>query len=198
MSTHGNKQTDLMGLFYDYNLYIPTRTLYIGRTAVETEDDCDTNHYMAENVIKSLHLLESMSTLPINIIMNNTGGEVEQGMAVYDAIKGCRSHVTMTAMGNAMSMGSIILQAADHRAMSPNAKFMIHLGEISISAHPKTAKRWVEDDEKFNEWTSDMFLEKVRKVHPRFTKRKMSQLLDHDTILGAQEALEYGFIDEIK
>ena len=95
---------------------------------------------MAERAIKALHILDSTAPTgdkPITVIMNNPGGDEYHGMAIYDAIKSCKNHVTIVVFGMAMSMGSIILQAADKRVMSANSRVMIHYGTWGINDHPK-------------------------------------------------------------
>ena len=104
MSTR--RQIDDIEVFFEQGLYVPTRTIYMGEIL-----DGGTDHVMAERVIKALHVLDANSEAPIAILMNNPGGDEYHGLAIYDAILGCKNHVAITAYGHAMSMGSIILQA---------------------------------------------------------------------------------------
>jgi ATP-dependent protease ClpP protease subunit len=98
--------------FIDEDIYLPTRTLYMGSTGDNDGLENGVNYSMAERMIKGLHILDSSATeQPITIIMNNLGGDFVHGMAIYDAIKICRNHITIKVFGHAMSMGAIILQA---------------------------------------------------------------------------------------
>jgi len=178
-------------IFHSCHIHIPTRTIYMGQ---------ETNHTMAESFVKNLHVLESINKEPIVIIMNNIGGDEYDGMAIFDAIKACESHVTIKVSGNAMSMGSIILQAADERLMYPNAKFMIHYGSpVLVSSEMSTQNnyRWIEESKKFDKLMESIFMKKINEKLPEFKLSQLRKLLEFDTILSAEEALQYNFIDKI-
>ena len=65
--------------------------------------------------------------------MNSIGGEWSDGMAIYDAISLSKCYVTIIVYGQAESMSSIILQAADEKIITPNSYFMIHYGSSDAS-----------------------------------------------------------------
>lgn len=186
--------------FYDYDIYPETRTLYMGSVSDNDGDESGTDYAMAERVIKGLHILDNSAPAgdkPITIIMNNLGGDPVHGMGIYDAIKACKNHVTIKVFGHAMSMGSIILQSADRRVMSPNARMMIHYGNMSVSGHAKIVYSSVEENKKMDQVMLDIYLEKIRQKKPTYSAKKIADLCDFDTYLGAEEALEMGLIDEI-
>lgn len=158
------------------------------------------NSLMAERVIKGLHVLDTSAPSldkPITIQMNNPGGEVVHGMAIYDAIRLCQNHVTVIVYGRAMSMGSIILQAADERIMTENSKFMIHYGYFGLSDHQKTVYQWVDESRKYDSWMEGMYLERIKEKHPLFTHGELEKMLNFDTILTAQETVELGLADRV-
>lgn len=183
--------------FHDYSLHIPSRTLYMGSENYEDYGESGTDGAMAERVIKNLHILESISKDPILVIMNNFGGDVNHGLAIYDAIKGCQSHVTIRAIGYAMSMGSIILQAADNRVMTPKASQMIHYGHLSIDKVAGTTYKIVAEAKREDEWMEQMYLEKIREKKPSFKLKHLKEMLSHDTFLTAQESVDLGLADSI-
>lgn len=183
---------------YDYDLYIPTRTIYMGSTESSIEyGESGVEAVMAERVIKALLLLDQQNA-PITIIMNNPGGDWYHGMAIYDAIKQCQSHITVKVFGMAMSMGGIILQAADKRLMAPNSKFMMHYGTDGIqSVHSKIFKKWADEGEKNNDHMEQLFLDKIHEKNPKMTLSKLKNMLDYDTILSPQETIDLGLADGI-
>lgn len=185
--------------FHDYGIYVPTRTLYCGSEAydLDSDEESGTDGKMAERIIKNLRILEALSSEPIIIIMDNVGGDFYHGGAVWDQIKLCKSHTTIQVMGHAMSMGSVILQAADTRVMAPNAKQMIHYGETAASGHPTVVSKWVEEDKKLNRWMEQMYLEKIQEKNPNFKLKKLKEMLSFDTILTAQESIDLGLADKI-
>lgn len=187
--------------FYDYDIYPETRTIYIGSVDNDAEfGESGTDGAMAERAIKGLHILDSGAPAgdkPITVIMNNPGGDEYHGMAIYDAIKVCKNHVTVIVYGHAMSMGSIILQAADRRVMAPNSRMMIHYGTWGIHDHPKIVYRWAEEGKKFDKWMEDIYMEKIHQKKPDFSIGKLRDMCNFDTFLNAKEALDLGLIDEI-
>lgn len=186
--------------FHDYSLYIPTRTIYMGSEVVSDDDfsESGTEAMMAERQIKNLHILDNLNQDPITIIMNNIGGDEYHGMAIYDAIKACKSHITIKVYGHAMSMGSIILQAADTRIMAPNSRQMIHYGTVGIENHAKTAEKQAEECEKNDRVMEELYLKRIHEKNPAFTLNKLQKLLDHDTFLTAKESVDLGLADEIE
>lgn len=184
--------------FMSNDLYIPTRTVYIGPCS---EDDHETNAIMAERAIKNLHILDSKSDDPIEILMLNYGGEVTAGMAIYDAIQICQSHVTIKVFGCANSMGSIILQAADKRLLAPNAELMIHYGESGYeSNHPKNIRAQVKRSDEFDKWMKEMYMDRMNEVRDddeAITMRKIDTLLNFDKYFTPEQAVEEGLADGI-
>lgn len=183
--------------FHDYGLYLPSRTIYMGSEIVGEDTESGTDALMAERVVKNLHILDKQSEEEITIIMNNLGGDVNHGLAIYDSIRACRSKVTIKVFGNAMSMGSIILQAGDERIMGPNAVQMIHYGYLGVHAHAKTAYKQADENKRIDAWMEKMYLEKIREKIADFSPQRLKGMLDHDCFLTAEKSVELGLADKI-
>lgn len=190
------RNRDDVDRFHDYGIYLPSRTLYMGSEIVGDDTESGTDALMAERMIKNLHILDKDGE-EITIIMNNLGGDVMHGMAIYDAIKACRSNVVVKAMGNAMSMGSVILQAADERIMAANAVQMIHIGYFGTDGHAKTAYRQADEAKRLDKIVEKIYLDKIREKHPEFSSQRLKGMLDHDTYLSAAQSIELGLADKI-
>lgn len=189
-------------LFHGYGLHIPTRTIFMGSEsssdmAIETGGESGTDHTMAEKVIKNLHILTRLSNDPITIIMDNVGGDVYRGIAIYDAIRACTCEVTIVVRGHAMSMGAYVLQGADRRVLAPGSKVMIHYGQISISGEALTVYKWIEEYKKEDRKMEKVLLEKIQEKQPHFTLQRLKRMLSNDTIFSAEEAIGMGLADEI-
>jgi ATP-dependent Clp protease protease subunit len=184
---------------HEFNLFIPARLIWVGSETQNDDMDIEsgTDAFMAERLIKNLLILDNASSEPITILMNNVGGEETHGMAIYDAIRCCRCDVTIKVFGQAYSMGSIILQAADHRIMAPNAKQMAHYGTLSLEGHAKTVEKTMKDSAKMNKWMERMYLERIQVKNPDYTMEQLQSLLDHDTFLTAKESVAMGLADEV-
>jgi len=194
---------DEVDKWFEYDLFIPARLIFMGSYTSDWDgNESGVNHSMAEGFIKSMHVLERMQPAPglsdeITVIMNNPGGEWYHGMAIYDTIEASSCHVTIRAVGHAMSMGSIILQAADRRIMSPNSRLMIHYGTSGFNNHTKIVQKWAEEDKKICAWMEQLYLSKIQVKHPGFTLKKVREMLSFDTILTAEEAVNLGLADEV-
>lgn len=183
--------------FHDYGIYMPTRTIYIGSESYEDESESGTDGAMVERTVKNLHVLDHLSQDPINIVMNNLGGDEYACFAIIDAINSCKANVTITAVGHAMSAGSLILQAADERVMAPLAVQMIHYGTWFCSDHSKTFQQWAKEGERIDQWMEQYYLERIREKKPRFLIKTLRDMLDHDTFLTARESKDLGLCDRI-
>jgi len=176
--------------YFDYDLHIETRTIYIG----DSEDN-GVGPLMAERVIKAFTLFNMTPDKPVRIILNTLGGSVWHGYAIYDAIKASPCHVTIEVMGSAMSMGSIILQAADERIMHPNAIFMIHDGSETYEekTHVRDIERWAEYSKKIDRPRMyQIFAEKSGKPAHYWEKKSVN-----DYILTAEQVVEEGLADKV-
>jgi ATP-dependent protease ClpP protease subunit len=148
--------------WFDLNVDMDHRTIYMG-SAGYTYDESETgvDHLMAEFFIKGMHALEVKNKKPITILMNNPGGDWYHGMAIYDAIKCSQCHCTIRVYGHAMSMGSIILQAADRRIMMPNSRFMIHYGYDGKLGHAKIVYKWADEGKRVNWEMENIYLDRM-------------------------------------
>lgn len=132
----------------------------------------------------------------LRLILNTPGGNVVDGFALIDYLKHLRTsghHVTVVVLGQATSMGAVILQAADHRVMGANAWMMLH--EVSGGLSGKVAIQKDTSDWYWRLWDqctqmlaerSHMSVEEIKEA----TERK-------DWWLSAQQAVALGFADEI-
>lgn len=179
---------ELTDLFHERGINLPTRTLYLGP---------DVGDETAAEFIKNLHVLERLSDDPITVLMNNCGGDDYNGLAMFDAVRLSPCDVTMVVRGSAMSMGSIILQAADRRIMGPLATQMIHYGQAEMSGHALTVQRNAREAARVNEWMEAMYLARIHERRNDFNLRELRALLDHDTYLTAEAAIDLGLADEI-
>lgn len=103
----------------------------------------------------------------------------------------------MEVYGCAMSMGSVILQAADIRVMHPNSTMMIHYGEAGMVGHAKDFDRVAAEYDRLNKWLENLYLEKMREVNEKITLRKVKDILKFDTYLTAEDSVKLGLADLI-
>lgn len=184
--------------FYDYDIYLSQRILFMGSVNVteDLEGESGTDSQMAERIIKGLAILDQKEG-DITIIMNNVGGDHYHGMAIFDAIKACKNHVTIKVFGHAFSMGSIILQAADIRILAPHSRVMIHYGTDGGSMNGKDFQAKAKEGERLDVLVEDIYLDKIQEKQPQFTRADLKAILTVDTYMSPEEALNLGLADEI-
>ena len=172
---------------YDiYSRLLKDRIIFLGE---------EINDAVASTVVAQLLFLESEDPgKDIHMYINSPGGSVTAGMAIYDTMNYVKCDVSTTGIGMAASMGAFLLSsgAKGKRYALPNAEVMIHqpLGgaqgqatEIQIAAEHilKTKK-------KLNQILADNAGKPVEEVEKD---------TDRDNWLSADEAKEYGLIDEV-
>lgn len=190
------KSRDELDRFHDYDINLSSRTIWLGGDS-EGEDEGYITFRTAEKIIKNLVFLEEINKDPITILMNTPGGDVDAGFAIYDAIDKSNCHITIRSY-RAESMGSIILQAADHRVMTPKSKLMIHIGSLGFSEnHAKIVYKWIEQTKKDDRAAEQILLKKIKEKKPKFTSKMLKEMLEYDTYLTPRQAITYNLIDEI-
>ncbi len=179
--------------FFDYDIHVESRTIYLGTVGID-EDGADNgvDACLAERAVKALWMLGT-SKKPINIILNNIGGDWYHGMAIYDAIKACQCQVKIQVYGSAMSMGSVILQAAHRRIMHPHSTLMVHDGYDGMGwVTPKTFEAWALESKRLRRKMYDIYAERSKKPWSYWEQR-----CANDYILSAERAVEEGLADEV-
>jgi ATP-dependent protease ClpP protease subunit len=200
--------SDIIESIHCQNIDLKQREIYLHGQHGSFDDDPGVEYRMATTFIKNIRHLDYTKNEPILIHMHSLGGNWGDGMAIFDAIKICRSHVTILVYGQAESMSSIILQAADKRIMMPNSHFMCHYGSSGNSGNYLDTQNWSKFEEKILDTMLDIYVEKTvkgkyfkEKFNPvtpekvkRFLKRKLK---DGDWYLTSHEAVYYGLADNV-
>lgn len=192
---------------HDYNIDVDNRELYLHSYIDADENDAGVDHRSSINLIKNIRYLNTISDEPILIHMNIPGGSWEDCLGIYDTIKFSKAKIGIVAYSKVQSASSIIFQAADLRILMPNVNMLIHYGSISIDDEHKAAISSLQWSEKESLKMIDIFVEKwllspmaKDKNWKKAIARKHihSQLANKsDWILTAEEAVYYGFADNI-
>jgi len=184
--------------FHDYNIHVPTRTIYFGKEVSEFGSDVDeVDCQSAAQLIKNLLILKNYSNNYITLYLNTTGGSWEDGMAVYDIIKTLEAPVRIIGIGKIYSMGSVIMQAADSRIMTKNATMMIHDGTSGYVADSKSSEAWSDFSKDIRHIMYKIYYNKMIKINPKITLKEIEDMCSHDRIFSASEAKEVGLIDVV-
>ncbi len=153
------------------------------------------NTQMGNLIVAQLLYLESKDpNKDIQLYINSPGGEVTAGLAIFDTMNYIKSDVSTICIGMAASMGAVLLAAGTKgkRYALPNADVMIHQpsgGAQGMASDIEiTAKKILKTREQLNKILAEATGQDVEKVE-RDT--------DRDTWLSAEEAKEYGLIDDV-
>jgi ATP-dependent protease ClpP protease subunit len=160
---------------------------------------------MANQFIKNLRLLSNLTDDPILIHLKSCGGDWTEGLAIYQAIKACRNHITILNYMSARSMSSVIFCAGDYRANLPYSDFMIHTGTMSFSGTGTQVETEYEQKQKADNIMYEIYLQHLRKSDKfkGWTDKKIANWLTkvmkdkEEVYFTAEECLEYNWADTI-
>jgi ATP-dependent Clp protease protease subunit len=151
----------------------------------------------SSNIVAQLLFLEADAPeKPISLYINSPGGSVTAGLAIYDTMMYIKSPVTTICMGQAASMGSLLLcgGAKGNRYCLPHSSVMIHQPSggytgtaADIAIHAKEILR-----------TRDQ----LNRIYQRHLTKERSldeieKYMERDYFMDAQEALEFGIVDKV-
>ena len=172
---------------------------------LEPGDEPGVEYQMSTRLIKNLHILSSESDGPILIHMKTCGGYIEEGLAIFDAIKFCPCVVRILPYTHARSMSSYILQAADWRVLMPHSYFLFHRGTFAIEDRldvVQAAMEWGETQEKqlMKIYVDSM---KEKGVFKKWSRERIITMLNErmntkaDVYLSADAAVAWGLADKV-
>jgi len=150
---------------------------------------------VANSIIAQLLFLASKDpNKDIQLYINTPGGSVTAGMAIYDTMQYVKSDISTVCIGLAASMGATLLAAgkAGKRFALPNSQILLHQVAGGVTGEAVeieiTAKQIIKIKEKLNNILAE---------HTGQPLEKIEKDTDRDFYLSAQEAKEYGLIDEV-
>jgi ATP-dependent Clp protease protease subunit len=159
--------------------------------------DTDVNEHTASLLVAQFLFLEAEdSNKDIYFYINSPGGSVTAGMAIYDTMQFIRPDVQTIVMGQACSMGSLLAQAGapGKRKILPNARHMIHQPSGGARGQATDMQIQVEEILKMKKYLTEIYVKHNTKGK---TFDQLTIDMERDRFMSAQEALDYGLIDEI-
>lgn len=172
---------------YDiYSRLLKDRIIFIGTPI----DD-----YVANLVIAQMLFLQMEDvSKDINVYINTPGGSVTAGLAIYDTMQFVKCDVATYCVGQASSMGALLLAAGSKgkRHALPNSRIMIHQPWGGIQGAAEDISRHAREILKLRD--------KINEILARHTGQPLEKIqkdTDRDYFMSATEAKEYGIIDEV-
>ena len=150
---------------------------------------------MASVIIAQLLFLEAENPKKeISMYINSPGGVVTSGMAIYDTMQFIKPKVSTLCVGQAASMGSLLLCGgeAGMRFALPNARIMVHQPSGGFQGQASDILRHAEDIMKIKKRLNDIYV-----LHTGQEYETIERTLDRDHFMSADEAKAFGLIDEV-
>ena len=152
----------------------------------------------AQIVIAQMLYLEHQSpTADINLYINSPGGSVVSSFAIYDTIKSIRPDVTTICVGQASGTAAVLLAggAKGKRFAQPSSRIVVYKLKMPQKTEPvsETERRTHQDELK----RMKQLLVKTLVEETLQSPKKILSIMRENTILSAEKAIEYGFVDAI-
>lgn len=150
-------------------------------------DESDTSSFSLSKELQELKGVEK-----INVYINSYGGEVKEGLAIYNALKRHNAEVTTFADGFACSIASVIFAAGDERVMNDASLLMIHNAWSYARGDSEDLRKQADDLEKITQASINAYLSIVD-----LEEEDLKELMKNETWLDAQEAVDIGFATQV-
>lgn len=150
---------------------------------------------MATLVCAQLLFLEAENPKKeINLYINSPGGVVTSGMAIYDTMQFVKPPVSTLCIGQAASMGSLLLAAGDKdmRFATPNARIMVHQPSGGFQGQASDIERHAQDIIKLKRRLNEIYVKHTGRDYDT-----IERTLDRDHFMSADEAKDFGLIDKV-
>ncbi len=130
----------------------------------------------------------------IAFYINSPGGVVTSGLAIYDTMQYIRAPVQTLCLGQAASMGSLLLAAGekDMRFALPNARIMLHQPSGGFQGQASDIERHAEEIIKVKRRLNEIYVK-----HTGQSYEVIERALDRDNFMTAEDALKFGLIDQV-
>jgi len=130
----------------------------------------------------------------IYLYINSPGGYITAGMAIYDTMRFIRPDVATLCMGQAASMGSLLLAAGTkgQRFALPNARIMVHQPSGGFQGAASDIQRHAQDIIKLKRRLNEIYVELTGQTY-----ETIENTLDRDHFMSAEEACHFGLIDKV-
>lgn len=150
---------------------------------------------MATIVTAQLLFLESENPKKdIAMYINSPGGIVSSGLAIYDTMQYIRCPITTVCIGQAASMGSLLLAAGDEgsRIALPNSRVMVHQPSGGFRGVASDIERHAEEIIELKQRLNEIYVKHTGQEYATIEKK-----LDRDSFMTAEEAREFGIVDKV-
>ena len=151
--------------------------------------------YMASVIIAQLLFLEAENPKKeVSMYINSPGGVVSSGLAIYDTMQYIKPEVSTLCIGQAASMGSLLLAAGapGKRFSLPNARIMVHQPSGGFQGQASDIERHAQEILSLRSRLNDIYVK-----HTGQNLKTIEKALDRDTFMTSNDAMKFGLIDKV-
>ena len=151
--------------------------------------------YMASVIIAQLLFLEAENPKKeVSMYINSPGGVVSSGLAIYDTMQYIKPEVSTLCIGQAASMGSLLLAAGapNKRFSLPNSRIMVHQPSGGFQGQASDIERHAQEILSLRSRLNDIYVK-----HTGQSLKSIEKALDRDTFRTASDSKEFGIIDKV-
>ncbi|MFP4012988.1 MAG: ClpP family protease [Chitinispirillaceae bacterium] len=150
----------------------------------------------AEAIVKKILYYDGISDDDITIYINSPGGVISSGLAIYDAMQYARSDISTVVMGQAASMGAVLLCAGakGKRYAWEHARVLIHQPLISGNMFGPASDIQIQAEEMLRIRER---LNNILATHTGQSLKKIAEDTDRDFFMSSDEAKKYGIVDKV-
>ena len=151
--------------------------------------------YMASVIIAQLLFLEAENPKKeVSMYINSPGGVVSPGLDIYDTMQYIKPEVSTLCIGQAASMGSLLLAAGapNKRFSLPNSRIMVHQPSGGFQGQASDIERHAQEILSLRSRLNDIYVK-----HTGQSLKSIEKALDRDTFMTASDSKEFGIIDKV-
>lgn len=136
--------------------------------------------------------LDGIDADVINVYINSYGGEVAEGLAIYNSLKRHKAEVRTICDGFACSAASVVFMAGDERIMNPASLLMVHNAWTNASGNAKELRKSADDLDTITQASIAAY-----KANVTISEEELKELLDNESWISPEAAVEMGFATAI-
>ena len=163
----------------------------------------DINSWWGYNLNQLRYELSAIQSNELTVNISTYGGDVFEALAIGGVLESLQKNVTTIGYGIVASAGTVILLSGKKRKMAKNAFFMIHNPTASAGGEASEMRKTADLLDKIQSQLVDIYVTAIEKSGKlidgdrEVTAKKVTKWVENETWFTADEALQYGFIDEI-
>lgn len=172
---------------------LPVKALLLNERKLFLDENI--THDTAMRFISALMYLEKTSE-PISVYISSPGGEVDSGLAIYDALQSCKNEINTYCVGLAASMAAVLFSAGQkgRRFILPHSRVMIH--EVLVGQGVSGSASTFSKLSDYILQTRDL-VNGILAKHTGKTLKEINRATAFDNFMNAEQAVKFGICDKI-